>query len=84
MASKAKPCGLVSPRRVTVAVGLPLAAIWAGVNMMTWPAATTDTQRFPDGSNATTFGPGRPLPNDGLSMTTSGVLSPSLANRAAG
>jgi len=81
--SKASPCGLPIPRRSTVAVGFPFAAICAAVSFTTLPSAMTETHRFPVASNATTFGPGRPAPNDGLSMTTSGALSPSVAKEAA-
>src|SRR5262245_56945631 len=74
----------MTPIRSTAAVGLPPAASCAAVNMTTMPSATTDTHRFPAGSNATTFGPGIDEPNDGLSMVMSGILSPSEANAAAG
>src|SRR6185436_3254133 len=82
--SNARPWGLLMPVRSTIAIGLPPARAWAAENFTTLSAATTETHRFPSGSKASTLGPGMLAPNDGLSMTTSGTLSPSLANIDAG
>src|SRR3954452_4632161 len=83
-ASKAIPDGLVMPEISTAAVGVPVAAICAAVRRTTLLAATTDTQRFPASSNASTLAPGAPPSNDGLVMVMSGVLAPEVANADAG
>ncbi len=84
--SNASPVGALTLPSSTVATGreVPGVSSAAAAIFTTLFSETTETQRFPSGSNASAAGPGIDVPNDGLSMMMSGVFRPSTPSIAAG
>jgi hypothetical protein len=84
--SNAMPWGALMPPSSTVATGDDVPGVSSAdpAIFTTLSSETIETQRLPSASKASAVGPGIELPNDGLSMTTSGVFTPSLPSAAAG
>ena len=75
--SNARPAGASMPLIATEAVGFAALRSSAAI-LTTLSSATTETQRFPWMSNASTRAPGIDEPK--LLMTMSGVFAPSVSN----
>src|SRR4051812_43509815 len=84
--SNAMPWGALMPPSTTPATGDDTPGVSSAdpAIFTTLSSPTIETQRLPSASNASAVGPGNVFPNDGLSMMTSGVFTPSLPSAAAG